>query len=336
MSYNKYQIEPDVSQRLLSRYWVLGQKPIMITEYSWRAKENTSGCLNNRGGGTVVATQAQRADNYKKYTNAMYAYPMVIGTHWFEFADQSPQGRFDGENSNYGVVDIQNRPYTVLLEAMAKANKQVYTIHSQSDLKAFDKLPAENAVVFEPGQYPERPPQIDLLWEKWIQQPELFHAEDANITLEKLDANTVVNYNTGSLWGCGMLIFGPEKYAVNSGPVFATNLDGYYALEIDWFVPKNISYEIIVDEAGVDLPDKTNYNTLAGDDGESFTFNNHFGNDQREKSRFVFKDLKPRSSWGNQNGQRRITMNAMKGIGLYMAGGQGKGKIIIYSIKLVR
>jgi hypothetical protein len=219
---------------------------------------------------------------------------------------------------------------------MAEANKQVNTIHSNSEIQAITELPAENVVIFEPGQYPDRPPQFDLLWEKWIQQPEFFHAADANITLAKNDANVIVNYNTGSLWGCGMLIFGPEKYTVKSGPAYATNLDGYDALEIDWIVPKSVSYEIILDEAGVDLPDKTNYNMLAGDDAESFTFSNHFGTSERVKSRFEFKDLKTRSSWGNQNGQHRLTMNAMKGMGLYMAGGQGSGKIIIYSIKLVR
>jgi hypothetical protein len=339
ISYNKYQVEPDVNKRLLARYWILGQKPVMITEYSWRGKENSSGCLNNRGAGTVVETQAQRADNYKKYIAAMYAQPMVIGTHWFEFADQSPDGRFDGENSNYGVVDIYNKPYTTLLDAMTAANKQAFEIHSTSDIPAIDKLPEEATVVFEPGQYPDRPPFVDLIHEKWIKQPELFHAEDASIALEGLDVNEgnlIINFNTGSLWGCGMLIFGPERYAVKSGPVYATNLDGYDAIEFDWFVPKNVTYEIMADEAGVDLPDKAKYNTLAGDDAESFMFGNHSGSGNREKCRFEFKNIKPRTSWGNQNGQRRFTTNAMKGIGLYVAGGQGNGKIIIYSMRLVR
>jgi hypothetical protein len=339
ISYNRYQVEPNVYKRLLARYWILGQKPVMITEYSWRGKENASGCLNSRGAGTVVDTQAQRAENYKKYIAAMYAQPMVIGTHWFEFADQSPDGRFDGENSNYGVVDIYNKPYTVLLDAMAEANKQAADIHSQSNIPAIDKLPEEATVVFEAGQYPDRPPFIDLIREKWIQQPEVFHAEDAKISLEGLeikDGNLTVNYSTGALWGCGMLIFGPEKYAVKSGPVYATNLDGYDAIEFDWFVPKNVTYEIMADEAGVDVPDKTKYNTLAGDDAESFTFGNHSGSGSREKCRFEFKNIKPRTSYGNQNGQRRFTTNAMKGFGLYIAGGQGNGKIIIYSMKLVR
>ncbi len=339
ISYNKYQLEPDVSKRLLARYYVLGKKPLMITEYSWRAKENSSGCLNNRGAGTVVQTQTQRAENYKKYIAAMYAQPMIVGTHWFEFADQSPDGRFDGENSNYGIVDIYNKPYTVLLEAMAQANKQAFDIHNQSNIPAVDKLPEEATVTFEPGQYPDRPPFISLLDAKWIHQPELFHAEDAKISLEGLETangNLVVNFDTGSLWGCGMLLFGPEKYAVSSGPAYATNLDGYDAIEFDWVVPKNVTYEIMADEAGVDVPDKANYNTQAGDDAESFTFGNHSGSGSREKCRFEFKNIKPRTSYGNQNGQRRFTLNAMKGFGLYIAGGQGNGKIIIYSMRLVR
>jgi hypothetical protein len=63
----------------------------MVTEYSWRARENTSGNPNTGGAGAVVETQAQRAANYKSYVESMISYPMVIGVHWFEFADQSPE-----------------------------------------------------------------------------------------------------------------------------------------------------------------------------------------------------------------------------------------------------
>jgi agarase len=46
----------------------------------------------------------------------------VVGYHWFEHADQPAEGRFDGENSNYGTVTIEDNPYVELTETMTRIN----------------------------------------------------------------------------------------------------------------------------------------------------------------------------------------------------------------------
>lgn len=337
ISYNNYQPSPEPDVGMLTQYWIWsGKKPLMITEYSWRGEENTSGNPNTGGAGSVVKTQAERAVNYQKYVESMLAHPMVIGLHWFEFADQSPQGRFDGENSNYGVVDIKDRPYTELLTAMAETNGHAENIHRNSSVIAPQKVPERPAVVFSPGQHPERPPSIDLIAEEAISSPELFHAPDASLTTTSNDGMLKIDYNAGSQWGCGILFYGPKSLAVGRGPEQATDLDGYSLLVLDAEIPEGLSIEIIVDEAGADEKAMPSYNIAAGDDGESFIFNTIEGSGRRSTFKLNFKDLQPRITWGNQKGFRRVDMHAMKGIGLYIRAGYGEGTIKLYSLKLVR
>jgi hypothetical protein len=40
--------------------------------------------------------------------------PHVIGADWFQYYDQPTHGRFAGENFNFGLVDIHDRPYEPL------------------------------------------------------------------------------------------------------------------------------------------------------------------------------------------------------------------------------
>ena len=51
--------------------------------------------------------------------------------HWFEHADEPKEGRFDGENSKYGVVDIQDEPYKILTQAMTRLNAQAEKLHEK-------------------------------------------------------------------------------------------------------------------------------------------------------------------------------------------------------------
>ncbi len=337
VSFNNYQKSPKADERMLASYYILsGKKPLMVTEYAWRARENTSGNPNTGGAGAVVETQVQRAANSKAYVESMVSYPMVIGAHWFEFADQSPQGRFDGENSNYGVVDIKHRPYTEVLAVIAQSNTTLNKIHAESGIKELKSLPDQSKVVFEPAQQTEKPPTLNLLKCEFVRVPELFSATDANLSLKQQPDVLTIEYNTGSDWGCGVLFFGPKIYSLRKEPGFATDISGYNALEIDICVPKGVSFEVVADEAGVAESVSFNYNTEAGDDGESFAFKTTLGTGKRETIRYDFDKMLVRTTWGNQRGARKIDLNAMKGLGLYLHGGQGKGQIELYSFRLVR
>ncbi|MHC5140527.1 MAG: hypothetical protein ACYSOD_00760, partial [Planctomycetota bacterium] len=338
ISFNDYRNRPKADAHLLAEYYIWGgKKPIMITEYSWRAEENTSGNPNSTGAGTVLKNQADRGAHYSAYLEDLMSYPMVVGAHWFEFADQSPQGRGnDGEDSNYGVVDINHRPYTELLEAMAKANKAAAAIHAQSKTQAFTGLLTPSEVTFQPGQRPERPPFVDLLKEEPILEPAIFNAEDAGGYIDTKALPATLHYDTGQSWGCGIVFFGPQKFATGKGADHTTDLDGYSQLVIDAKMPAGLKFHLLVDESGVAPPYLEAFNMSAGDDAEAFMIEDNEGKEGRSVYTFELKDLKPRDNWGNQRGKRRVDMNALRGFGLHLLGGQGEGEIEIYEIKLTR
>src|SRR5262249_49071107 len=57
--------------------------------------------------------------------------PDVVGAHWFQFYDHPPGGRVgDGEDYDFGLVDVQDRPYDELLAALAEANRAAPSIHA--------------------------------------------------------------------------------------------------------------------------------------------------------------------------------------------------------------
>lgn len=89
----------------------LTHRPLMITEYYMCAKENGSGDPNSSSGFPVVQTQAERARGFANTTERLARTPAVIGAHWFQYSDEPPKGRGDGENYDFGLVDVNNRPY---------------------------------------------------------------------------------------------------------------------------------------------------------------------------------------------------------------------------------
>jgi len=126
VSFNCYETDPAAS---LAFYAAAG-RPCLIGEFSFRGTD--SGLPNTRGAGPVVPTQDDRADGYRRYVDAVFKHPRLIGCHWFEHADQPAEGRFDGENSNFGTVTIDDRPYERLVAAMREVNAAVDARHTQS------------------------------------------------------------------------------------------------------------------------------------------------------------------------------------------------------------
>jgi hypothetical protein len=94
-------------------------KPMIIGEFYMCAQENRSRNKNSRGDYPVVATQKERAAGFRNTLQALLKIPYVIGADWFQYYDQPTHGRFDGENFNFGLVDIHDRPYEALITAAA-------------------------------------------------------------------------------------------------------------------------------------------------------------------------------------------------------------------------
>lgn len=103
-------------------------KPCLISEFAFRGDD--SGLPNTRGAGPRVASQLERAQCFERYVTAALRHPAVVGYHWFEHADQPAEGRFDGENSNFGLVTINDEPYAELTEVMTRVNAAAEQIHA--------------------------------------------------------------------------------------------------------------------------------------------------------------------------------------------------------------
>jgi hypothetical protein len=113
-----------------------GGKPELITEWFFAARENRTGNRNN-GHLMTVATQDERAAGAAAATANFAAIREIVGVHWFQYYDHPKGGRTDGEDYNFGLVDINDRPYERLVSALAAANRRAIQTHGS----AADSLP---------------------------------------------------------------------------------------------------------------------------------------------------------------------------------------------------
>jgi hypothetical protein len=124
ISFNCYEFDPT---KVIEEYEAF-QRPLIIGEFSFRGQD--TGLPNTRGAGPRVPDQRARADAFERYVRMALGTPNVVGYHWFEHCDQPKEGRGDGENSNYGVVDIEDEVYVELTERMKQVNAQAEALHA--------------------------------------------------------------------------------------------------------------------------------------------------------------------------------------------------------------
>jgi hypothetical protein len=103
-------------------------RPVLVSEFAFRSLD--SGLPNTVGAGPWVFTQRTRAEAYVRYVTRLESQPAAIGYHWFRWADEPAQGRGDGENSNYGLVTVDDHAYREFVRAAAAANRAAFAIHA--------------------------------------------------------------------------------------------------------------------------------------------------------------------------------------------------------------
>jgi agarase len=114
----------------------LSGKPTLITEFSFKAMD--SGNPNTVGAGESVMTQQDRAGLFAAYVEDLANLPSCVGYHWFAYRDEPKQssgtspGGFGAENSNYGLVQFDGTPWTLLTRRMTEENGAVEALHSKS------------------------------------------------------------------------------------------------------------------------------------------------------------------------------------------------------------
>jgi hypothetical protein len=133
----------------------LSNKPIMIGEFYMVARENHSGNKNNHGVYPIVDTQKERATGFRRTLLSLVKTPYVIGADWFQYYDQPTHGRYDGENFNFGLVDINNQPYGPLTSTSAaldlvRLRLQPAQVRPDAD-GGIPRAPRDPLGHFEPG-----------------------------------------------------------------------------------------------------------------------------------------------------------------------------------------
>lgn len=106
------------------------RRPMMITEWSFPAYDSGLPC--EHGAGQRVATQAEKARCYEIYQTALMQFPFMVGSNYFMWVDEPALGISSTfpEDSNYGLVDVNDDPWVELTQMATRVNARVYEIHS--------------------------------------------------------------------------------------------------------------------------------------------------------------------------------------------------------------
>jgi hypothetical protein len=124
-SMNKYRWAPP--KDFIDRVYAIQNLPILIGEFHFGVPER------GLAPGLVQAmNQTERGVAYSYYVEHAAEHPAIVGTHWYQWIDQPPTGRRDGENYNIGWIDVTDRPYPELVAAAKATHAKLDDIHSGS------------------------------------------------------------------------------------------------------------------------------------------------------------------------------------------------------------
>jgi hypothetical protein len=109
-------------------------QPVMLSEFSFHSLDGRSGNRNTIGFGAQVLDQQARGEGYRLFTTRLARVPWIVGADWFQWNDEPPSGRInDGEDANFGMVDIDDQPYDALIEAVRQTAPLLNGVHTRSN-----------------------------------------------------------------------------------------------------------------------------------------------------------------------------------------------------------
>jgi hypothetical protein len=124
-----------INPKSLQEIYSVTGRPVIVGEFHFG--------VPGRGlaaGLVQVRDQAERGTAYRYYVEQAAAFPAFIGASWFQWVDQPSTGRMDGENYNIGLVDVTDRPYQELIEAMKTTHRRLQAVHA-GEAAPFDVKP---------------------------------------------------------------------------------------------------------------------------------------------------------------------------------------------------
>lgn len=114
-------VETDLGE-VMDRLAGVTGKPMFVTEWSFIGLDAGLPC--KVGCGQRLATQADRARAVGMFLDFILTKPYMIGSEYFMWVDEPALGctAAHPEDSNYGLVDVEDRPYPEVTEAFRSRN----------------------------------------------------------------------------------------------------------------------------------------------------------------------------------------------------------------------
>ena len=119
-----------VNRKVMEEIYQVTGRPIILGEFHFG--------VPGRGlaaGLVQVHDQAERGVAYRYYVEQAASFPAFIGSSWFQWVDQPTTGRMDGENYNIGLVDVTDRPYPDIIEAMKATHRRLWAMHAGETIR---------------------------------------------------------------------------------------------------------------------------------------------------------------------------------------------------------
>jgi hypothetical protein len=322
VSINHYAKDGSVDAAWWDRLYALAQKPILVTEFSWRATDNRSGNRNSLGADVTVPTQRDRASRYEKFVSQIMARPYVLGMHWFEWADEPENGRYDGEDCNYGLVDWQDNAYEELVAMTRQTNSALTAPELRSgplptssdrdglqwNTTALVSLPAGKLDSPVELLGPEPAPIVSLDAENGTHAAATREADAWNLV-----------YDSGTGWGFNAVWIPPQN----------TSIVGAKSVRVRFDAAAGTKFHVIFFEQGDDHPPTS---PTAETDGECWLTDLITAPAGATTLEFDMHELDLNLYHGNQKGNRRLNLDGLRGIGLYFPGNQGRGTVQLSSL----
>lgn len=132
-SINDYTLQPGLAQVIdkiwpqylpvepnLADFYKYAKRPIMIGGYTALGPDTALTPNQQPGVYATSPTQQGRATAWADFIAPLYEdNPWMVGDEWFENVDEPAGGRVgDGEDNNFGLVNVYNQPYTDLVDEM--------------------------------------------------------------------------------------------------------------------------------------------------------------------------------------------------------------------------
>jgi hypothetical protein len=132
-SLNYYVDDAQLDSDMFRMMYRQSGQPIVISEYSFHSLDGRSDDPDTVGFSAQVPDQQARADGYRLMTTHLARVPYIVGADWFQWCDEPPAGRSgDGEDVNFGVVDIHDKPYDLLVDAIRQTAPTLDALHTSS------------------------------------------------------------------------------------------------------------------------------------------------------------------------------------------------------------